>query len=127
MAARKASVRPRLRASRRPATAGPGYSPYCGDFWSGTLDAEGWPVLDASADAVIGQQVQACAACHVARAAEGYVFGVPRRLAIRRSPAMCRPVRFSTRSRSRPRGEPGSRSASSARKHARPAPAGAGA
>ena len=55
----------------------PGYSPTCGDYWFGALDAEGWPLPDDVGEPLIGPLVDDCAGCHIARAADGFLFGVP--------------------------------------------------
>jgi len=55
----------------------PGYSPAFGDYWYGSLDADGWPRVDLNGDASIGPLVEACANCHLSRAGDGFLFGVP--------------------------------------------------
>jgi len=53
-----------------------GYNPELGDFWFGVTDAEGTPVLDAAGAAKIGK-LSECYGCHIPRASDGYLFGVP--------------------------------------------------
>jgi hypothetical protein len=55
----------------------PGYSPTCGDYWFGALDAEGWPLPDDVGEPLIGPLVDDCAGCHIGRVADGFLFGVP--------------------------------------------------
>jgi hypothetical protein len=53
----------------------PGYNPALGDWWFGETDATGAP-LDDDAGALTGRVI-ACYSCHLARATDDYVFGVP--------------------------------------------------
>jgi len=53
-----------------------GYNPDLGDFWFGVTDAALTPVLDSAGARKIGR-VHECYSCHIPRANDGYLFGVP--------------------------------------------------
>lgn len=52
-----------------------GYDPTLGDWWFAETDADGVPIMDAGAP-LIGA-LAACHECHLARAADDFLFGVP--------------------------------------------------
>jgi len=54
----------------------PGYNPTVGDFWFGVTMPDGTPVVD-NGVAQLGK-VSACFGCHMPRASDGFLFGVPR-------------------------------------------------
>jgi len=53
-----------------------GYNPDLGDFWFGVTDAALAPVLDTAGARKIGR-VHECYSCHIPRASDGWLFGVP--------------------------------------------------
>jgi len=53
-----------------------GYNPELGDFWFGVTDATGKPVLNDAGAPKIGR-LSECYSCHIPRATDGYLFGVP--------------------------------------------------
>ena len=52
-----------------------GYNPTVGDFWFGVIKPDGTPMVDNGVTQM--GKVQACFGCHVPRASDGYLFGVP--------------------------------------------------
>jgi hypothetical protein len=54
-----------------------GLSPGNGDFWYALVDPEGWPRFE-HGEPVLGPLEQRCAGCHLPRATDGFLFGVPR-------------------------------------------------
>jgi hypothetical protein len=52
-----------------------GYNPTVGDFWFGVTQPDGTPIV-ADGTRQMGKLDQ-CFSCHMARASDGYVFGVP--------------------------------------------------
>jgi hypothetical protein len=54
----------------------PGYDPSIGDWWFGVTDASGVPLSDASGVQV--GRLTACHGCHIPRATDDYLFGVPK-------------------------------------------------
>lgn len=54
----------------------PGYNPMVGDFWFGVTTPDGTPVVD-NGVTLLGK-VSACFGCHMPRASDGFLFGVPR-------------------------------------------------
>jgi len=53
----------------------PGYNPTVGDFWFGVTTPDGTPMVT---NGVMQMgKVQSCFGCHVPRASDGYLFGVP--------------------------------------------------
>jgi hypothetical protein len=53
----------------------PGYNAELGDWWFAVTDADGWP-LETDAGSELGK-LSGCYSCHIPRAHDGYVFGVP--------------------------------------------------
>jgi hypothetical protein len=53
----------------------PGYNPTVGDFWFGVTQPDGTPMVD-QGTAEVGK-VSACFGCHMPRASDGFLFGVP--------------------------------------------------
>jgi hypothetical protein len=53
-----------------------GYNPDLGDFWFGVTDSAARPVLDAAGGPKTGRLAE-CYSCHIPRASDGYLFGVP--------------------------------------------------
>jgi hypothetical protein len=53
----------------------PGYNPDLADFWFGVTDPDGTPVVDNGVKQ-LGKLTE-CYSCHLARATDGYLFGVP--------------------------------------------------
>ena len=53
-----------------------GYNPELGDFWFGVTDSAGKPVLDTAGAPKTGR-LSECFSCHIPRATDGYLFGVP--------------------------------------------------
>lgn len=53
-----------------------GYDPTLGDWWFGVTDPAGTPLDDASGPEV--GRLTACHGCHLPRAGDDYLFGVPR-------------------------------------------------
>ena len=54
----------------------PGYNPTVGDFWFGVTTPDGTPVVDNGVTQL--GKVSACFGCHMPRASDGFLFGVPR-------------------------------------------------
>ncbi len=54
----------------------PGYFPGGGDWWYGVADPDGLIRQDENGEPIMGA-LQQCNACHVSRAADGYLYGVP--------------------------------------------------
>ncbi len=52
-----------------------GYNPTVGDFWFGVIKPDGTPMVDNGVTQM--GKVQSCFGCHVPRASDGYLFGVP--------------------------------------------------
>jgi hypothetical protein len=52
-----------------------GYNPDVGDFWFGVTQPDGTPMMD-SGTPKLGKLAE-CFGCHIARAGDGYLFGVP--------------------------------------------------
>lgn len=57
------------------ARAQPGFDPTLGDWWFAETDADGQPLVDDGAPQL--GRLEACHSCHVPRASESYLFGVP--------------------------------------------------
>lgn len=53
-----------------------GYNPTVGDFWFGVTTPDGTPVVDNGVTQL--GKVSACFGCHMPRASDGFLFGVPR-------------------------------------------------
>jgi len=53
-----------------------GYDPSLGDWWFAVTDPEGAPLDDELGDELVGR-IGACHGCHVDRAADDHLFGVP--------------------------------------------------
>jgi hypothetical protein len=53
-----------------------GYNPMCGDWWFGVTDPVGNVLDDPSGVPQVGA-LTACASCHIPRAGDDYLFGVP--------------------------------------------------
>jgi len=53
-----------------------GYNPELGDFWFGVTDAAAKPALDTAGAPKLGR-LKECFSCHIPRASDGYLFGVP--------------------------------------------------
>ena len=54
----------------------PGYDPTLGDWWFGVLTPEGIPMLDDGQPAL--GRLDDCHGCHIPRATDDYLFGVPK-------------------------------------------------
>ncbi len=52
-----------------------GYNPMVGDFWFGVTQPDGTPIVDNGAEKL--GLVQDCFSCHIGRAGDGFLFGVP--------------------------------------------------
>jgi hypothetical protein len=52
-----------------------GYDPTLGDWWFAVTDANGKPLVDQGVVQV--DRLQACHQCHLERAHDDYLFGVP--------------------------------------------------
>jgi hypothetical protein len=57
----------------------PGHAPEVGDWWFAVTDENGVPIVDENGRRLSGD-LQECYGCHQARAADDFVFGVPRDL-----------------------------------------------
>jgi len=53
----------------------PGYNPTVGDFWFGVTTPDGTPVVDNGVTQL--GKLSACYGCHMPRATDGFLFGVP--------------------------------------------------
>ncbi len=53
-----------------------GYDPTLGDWWFGLTDPQGNPIPDANGKPQVGR-LTGCHSCHIPRAGDGYLFGVP--------------------------------------------------
>lgn len=53
----------------------PGYNPDLGDFWFGVTEPDGTPVVENGAPRL--GRLQDCYGCHLARASDDFLFGVP--------------------------------------------------
>jgi hypothetical protein len=54
-----------------------GYDPTLGDWWFAVTDPEGNVIPDDAGDPQVGR-VDACHSCHIPRASDDYLFGVPK-------------------------------------------------
>lgn len=54
----------------------PGYFPEGGDWWYGVADPDGMIREDANGEPIMGP-LQQCNVCHITRANDGYLYGVP--------------------------------------------------
>ncbi len=53
-----------------------GYDPTLGDWWFGVTDPTGTPLADANGGVQVGRLTD-CHSCHIPRATDDYLFGVP--------------------------------------------------